>query len=279
MPTGHLVPTPVTDKNGKQTTVLKKPLKPLSSVNRIPAPTMHAADVPMPVMLNKTTPLTPRESEEWIAGFNSGATQYQQTVKRDTARLEPDTQALLKAFTEDGTLLGETREHLVGTMSIGLERRRNKALEYNLVLVAERLCSEGRVPARMQLSTCHDLAIALEGVNYLKGTAHREPIKKIETTDELDKISALVYATYQWTKSGRGHLTKPFQPQNKEIVKVYMGLRNKHLASLILERPQDVDRIIGYLEERRAANKSDVDEIRRYLDSPESQSAVAEGWL
>jgi hypothetical protein len=279
MSTGHLVATPITDKNGKQTTVLKKPLKSPSAVNRIPAPSMHVAAAPSPTRLIKPNPLTPQESEDWASHLNSGTTQYEQTIKRETARLEPDTQALLKAYTDAGVLLNETRNHLVGAMGIGLERRRNKALEHNLVLVAERLRSDERVPALMQLVDCHKLMVALEGVNYLKGAANREPIDKIGTAEELEKISALVHATIRWDSEDKDHLVKPFQPRDKEMVKVYTAIRNKYLSSLIIERPQDVDRIIDYLDERAVSNKSDVDEIRRYLDSPAGQSAVAEGWL
>lgn len=272
----NLIRVPITDKNGKQTTVLKKAGTSPSSATRIPGPASTGVGKSPCTPLTKPKTLTYEESALcWTRLSPESRPVYAGAAQRMPEFLERDTQAILKSIIDKGNVPEQTIYSVLDSMNIDDTYSRNRALEHNMLLVAEQMFAGGHL-TEIDLNTGYTLKNCLLGLDFVAPPAQRGPTQKIATVEELEGIAALSYALLKVNTTNISRVSrKAYDGTN---VVTYM-LHNNHLAALIQKRPKDVERIIFYINERGARGKRDVVELDRFLDSDEGHSVVGEGWL
>jgi hypothetical protein len=273
--TNQLTPTPVTDKNGKQTTVYKRTSGASKKAVSLPAPTLS---VPAGTPLRKLKPLNENEAWAWMTSTHVDSSGH---VMSDAEGLDDETKAIAKDLGDRGVFTRRAIAALVRATNAGDRGRLNSPMEHNFLLVAERLRLSGLVSESIQYPQCSSLVRSLWGTHFLNTPSKRKPTEKVATQEELDGLAALTYATSYWENKSNADLIKPWHPKSpttgkKELV---YTLHSKPLADLIVERPDEVERIISYIEERGQGRMVPVNSIREYLDTTEGNRTLAEGWL
>lgn len=270
--TSQLAPTPITDKNGKQTTVYKRTSG--APKKNMPSPVL-AASVGTPLRLPK--PLKEHESWAWVTSTYVDSTKH---VMPDAEALDPATKAIAKDLGDREIFTHRAMGSLIGAMDASVRGGTNSAMEHNFLLVAEKLCLSGLILSSIENPQCHSLVRSLWGTYFLDTPGKRKPTTKVTTQEELDSLAALTYATHYWESKGNEEIIQPWYPNNpttrrKDLV---YTLRNKNLAALIRERPEEVERVIAYVEER-GSDLFPINDLRDYLDATEGTPSLADGWL
>lgn len=277
MPRNHLTPTQVVDKNGKPTTVYRRTETLKSTGAPLPAPS--AAPQPSDGM---TTPLTLPEAltaqERRALGkqFDSLDVQWGVPSSHILEHLDVRSRSLLKRivdrFPGDVPLV---KKRIVPAIT-------NECLPEectNILLVLEKLLAGNHADALERW----DYGI-MDTVLGLCHSDDRSPADQvIKTEEELAGKSALnAFILTHGRKHDPESLTKTLVLRRGAfILAEYMALRNRHLERLIMERPEDLDAISRYVEERgmHKSNKGPVEAMRAYLDDETIVAPVSSGWL
>lgn len=269
----NLIPTPIVDKNGKATTVHKKTSSVSSSQGKIPAPVINGCDAPITgTPLPVPQHLTPAELTSLLGAIDSV-----DKFAKVESELDRDALAVTKRILDEGSLSLEVIDMTMQLAYVGTVQSRratpeavppNHVLHYNRLLIAEHLQLGGEQSGEAE-AAIRGLARNLDlGDEYMG---------KIETEEELAGCSAVVSFMQKCTESctsGNVH-----NGSGGSMVGAY--IRNKHLDALIRERPDDIDTIVSYVQDRgmNPTNKGPVNALRKHLDENTQSKAVSSGWL
>lgn len=269
----NLIPTPIVDKNGKATTVHKKTSSVSSSQGKIPAPVINGCDAPITgTPLPVPQHLTPAELTSLLGAIDSV-----DKFAKVEGELDRDALAVTKRILDEGSLSLEVIDMTMQLAYVGTVQSRratpeavppNHVLHYNRLLIAEHLQLGGEQSGEAE-AAIRGLARNLDlGDEYMG---------KIETEEELAGCSAVVSFMQKCTESctsGNVH-----NGSGGSMVGAY--IRNKHLDALIRERPDDIDTIVSYVQDRgmNPTNKGPVNALRKHLDENTQSKAVSSGWL
>lgn len=272
-----LVPTQITDRNGKRTTVHKKTAAAPATRSAIPAPS-PPGPVPQGTPLELPEPMDEFERARYIMdnpmlNISSSAASTQEALRWvDGAAL-----AAAKSMIERGSLDA-------GTVKLLLSRPAPSFSPFHLnrLLIAERLektIGKGITDDSTRNRYLHTIRGAADGLarNHPSG---RKILDAFTTEEELSGCSAvaefMLYPDFPDAHSSTASL-----PDGDGGFWQGSYIRNRHLDRLIRERPEDVQTIISYVKERgmHHANKGPVTALRSYLDETAAASSVGEGWL
>lgn len=257
----HLTPVPIVDKNGKATTVRRKLSQFFAPKRKLPAP-VHLSAPPKPVTpLLKPAPLTVEESSEWLATANFDTEFYKgmRGTHRSIAALELDTQALVKELIEHKGVSTRKVVPLMSAIDAHVAMNQRYALAHDIMLVAGELQNQGRLADVVDYGA---LLIALRNVN-VKRTGKKLP-GRISSQEELDGKTALTHAFSKWRVR---HVTDAANYK----------LNSDLLTEFIYDHPEELDRVLTYVDERGMDNDNDFYGLMASLEAP--ASAVQEGWL
>lgn len=257
----HLTPVHIVDKNGKATTVRRK-LAQLFSPKRVIPPPAPAASQSQACLtpLSKPAPLTGEESSGWLDTVNFDTT-YQKGLRRThnaIAMLEPDTQALVKELIEQKNVPTIQVVRLMGAITTVLPEEQKYALSHDIMLVVGKLQEQGRLGDKTDYS---GLLISLRDIKA--SSFGKLPLQRISSQEELEGKTAMTHAM--------SHL------QRNHTLAVTNEITSAKLVELIQDQPEDVDRILAYIDERGMTNDRDFEGLVESLESP--APAIEGGWL
>lgn len=256
----HLTPVPIVDKNGKATTVRRRLSQFFSPKRKLPAPA-HVITPQKPVTpLLKPAPLTLEESSAWLATANFDTDFYKgmRGTHRSIAALELDTQALVKELMEVKGVPNTQVVRLMSAIDAHVPLNQRHELTHDIMLVTGELQGQGRL-VKIDYSV---LLFVMKRINA--ELAGKNPPLRISSREELDGKTALIHAFYKWWV------------RDKSAVSDYR-LNSDILTEFIYEHPEDVERILAYVDERGMEDDDDFYGLMESLEAP--ASAVQAGWL
>jgi len=302
--TGKIVPTVVTDRNGRVTTVHKRQDARRSASRSLSAvPTISATS---PVKSRSVTPLVMpsplsedeareflRQNERLLSNvpFDGYANSHEviQTM------LNGVTQAQIKGMLEQGAITIAALDRLL------VEYRRDIKSQYKNKSHITKSLSEDHLQTALLVAEGiakeHPTLIPRDGVdfaNYLRsiinGNAYRSkmverlPFDKPETVEEIRAMTAIAAVTLYDFKhnSYGGYYVKRSVFKDRAGIEVVDGryLKNRSLDTFLRENPEEVSRVLDYLDSRLLGNTAkDTADLVRYLRESEELGAVSEGWL
>jgi hypothetical protein len=274
-----LVPTQITDRNGKRTTVHKKPAAASGPRSALPAPSAAGAPPqPQGTPLVLPEPLDKFERAKYILSshlpnVSLAALSTQETLERvDLAGL-----ALAKSIVERGSLDPETVKLVLSQYG-----KPYSPMYVNRLLIAERLeqtIGRGITGNTDRMSYLRGICLAADGLarNHPSGA---KILDAFTTEEELAGCSAVTEFTL-CREFGGSHVSNGYLSDGEGGDWQGSYIRNRHLDLLIRERPDDVHAIIAYVKERgmHPVNKGPVKALRAYLDDTTDTSSVGSGWL
>lgn len=276
----NLIPAAIVDKNGRSTTVYRKPDR-SANHSSIPSPTVKAAKAtqqthhtPLPV----PPPIDPSRLTERLSHLHG----IQALSRRKNP--SPEELALINSILDRGHIAPEqlgTVSDYMGMMSTG---ERIKDFDYNTFLLAERYAQNSGSTEIFNYNDMHVFKDAVAGL-YQRRRPADITVERITTEEELDANVAVLRIVILMSSIGdenlsRNATTKEYRTATgKRIFGTF--LRNQGLAELIRERHESYPDIERYIRDRGAPkNKREVDALKDYLDnSHEHTTAIAEGWL
>lgn len=280
----NLVPTPIVDKNGKRTTVHRKPAAAsgtrLASVPPVP-PAEAGTGTPLPVVY----PLSRGEVEEFLAWFNpstSDAGLVFNSLSGPTKglvwrarQLDVANDSTLGAMLEDYHV--KSQSHWYGTDNP--ERAAEEHLR-SCLRVAERVHSEyPQLWERFSEREVHwDIERALEGYFY-RLDDDGSPVHEITTVEELDSVVAVV-AYIISCHDTPAHLGMAIYTDTDGRRRTGKVIKNRTLDAYVRQHPELGLRIGELVAERGIGDTEDdaqhvLDLLRETAEAPSIQS----GWL
>jgi hypothetical protein len=210
--------------------------------------------------LSKPAPLTTEESAAWLetANFDTDFYKGMRRTHRSIAALELDTQALVKELIDHKGVSPQEVVRLMSTIDADVPLNRTHELAHDIMLVTGELQHQGRLVE----GDYYELLTALKNINTK--LAGKKPPRRISSQEELRGKTALTYAFSTWWDRGI-----PDTANYK--------LNSPALTEFIYEHPEDLDRVLAYVDERGMDDDHDFDGLMESLEAP--ASAVQEGWL
>jgi hypothetical protein len=227
---------------------------------KLPAPVGLIAP-PKPVTpLSKPAPLTTDESSAWLATVNFD-TEFRKGMRgthRSIAAMELDTQALIKELIDHKGVSTRQVVPLMSAIEAHIAVNQRYTLTHDIMLVAGELQHQGRL-VDVDYGA---LLIALRNVN-VKLTGKKLP-GRISSQEELDGKTALTHAFSKWRVR---HVTDAANYK----------LNSDLLTEFVYDHPEELDRVLTYVDERGMDDDNDFYGLMASLEAP--ASAVQEGWL
>lgn len=273
----NLVPTQITDRNGKLTTVHKKAQTASSSKSRIPAPSPVAA--PQSVTgtpLSFPEPLNHQEQQGWIDKFLDDNPRMSRSRRRDAlTMLSGQEAALIKEIISRGSMDNQSISHIIEKF----EHTRHSCV--NRLLMAEKFKDEANSKEHFGPRMRYFDAVCSATDGLMRNMPDGAKSKMFTTEEELASAGAVVEFLMDEELRGTHGLYRYIDSENGQSSVNALYIKNKHLDRLIRERPEDIRAIISYVRERgmHASNKGPVEALRKYLDETAEASAVGGGWL
>lgn len=269
----NLIPTPIVDKNGKQTTVRKAATTAPSKPRNVPAPsaTMKAH---VPQTIHDFRRLSKREADLFVmnGGIIWGPRIFDQREKITSHQNGIDAISLAMHFQRKGKMDEGTLRFILNDCELILT---DSANVYNSLLMVEYLSRAGDPEV---FDNTHSILSALRGFPA-NSSSRREPIAQFKTEDQLSRHAAVIeYIIRQEDVSNTVSNVNIFVKDHH--VPFAKAITNKHLEKLIRNYPKELDAIIAYIDERGMDRKTKppVDALREWMESKVSP-ALREGWL
>jgi hypothetical protein len=275
-----LVPTQITDRNGKRTTVHKKPAAAPGTRSALPAPSAAGATPPKPqgTPLVLPEPLDKFERAKYILSNNLPNISFAASSTKETLeRVDLAGLALAKYMVERGSLDPESVKLVLSKYG-----KPYSPMYVNRLLIAERLertIGKGVTGHSERMNYLQAVTLAADGLarNHPSGA---KMLDAFTTEEELAGCSAATEFILCPDFAG-SHVSTAYLSDGEDGDWQGSYIRNKHLDLLIRERPEDVQAIITYVKERgmHPANKGPVKALRAYLEDTSESSSVGTGWL
>lgn len=298
--TNDLVPTLIVDKNGKTTTVRKKPETGRSASLRVAnvPPVLPSANAPTRL---SATPLPSfgsiTESElEHLADQHPAYTYYGRNSACALEILQkcapPETWALVKRFHDGGgnPQFVEQQVHLFQRRLTDWDGQRNGAsyalLHLNsALLVADRIHRdfpdvEHWDPESQSRFVDHSLT------GYIKEPAQSDclRLKPFSTVEELDRITAHTAFVLNAEKHHGGLMGRSIEntmyPDAEGISRFGTIIPNRGVAQYLRQHPNEIRRVMRYMENNEYDNTEETAQnLVQFLDETAEVPALDDGWL
>lgn len=276
-PNPNLTPMTITDVNGKVTTVHKKLAGVTAGAKRIPAPAMaqRAAQKPVKTATPLTLPpmLSREERDELLARLEAVPNFWGTATSGMTDWVDDTGFALIKEYLDTDRITPMEIKHITGSARI---QGWGKTEVTNMLLLTDRIRKDPSIDdqARGWLnSVAHSLP-------YNTEWKHSSPLRTEEDLASAAAVTTFVLRKLYERDSNLGLVKNVRQSRAWRTPEQLIVVSNKHLDALIRERPQDLDRIINYVERNRmhSSNKKPVNVLRDFLDD-DIVPALDDGWL
>jgi hypothetical protein len=273
----NLVPTVITDVTGKVTTVHKKQAGVASGAQRIPAPAMAQRAVQKPVKTATPLALPPAlsndERDELLARLQAVPNFWGGDTSGMKDWVDETGFALIKEYLDTDRITPMEIKHITGIARV---QGWSKTEVTNMLLVTERLRHDSSIDnqARGWLNS------VVHSLRYNTEWKHNPPIRTEEDLASAVAVTTFVLRKFHDKDNHLGLVKTVRQSRAWRTPEELVVISNKHLDALIRERPQDLDRIINYVETNRmhSANKKPVNVLRDFLDD-DIVPALDDGWL
>lgn len=245
----RLIPTPTVDRNGRTTTVYRRPASSTEGRKAVPSPEGTAVQVREELVANLT-----RSVIKLVAGVsekNSGEKIRATLGGYSTPFLKYLSSAALG--NSDGVATSTAHYICKGTDGTTL----GNALHF-----AERL-EQGEVWSVMPL---------VKSLEYYPELAGSQREYRTAKQSHSDRVVALMRATV-FTEQYCGDKTRRFIDYAVEGVEVIPVLKDSRLVSLLVTQPEDIDRILSVIRQRESA---DYDLI---MDTVSNPAAILHGGI
>lgn len=301
----ELIPTVITDKNGRVTTVRKRQEAARSAsrslagaVPRITAASPVKALPATPLVM--PAPLSDEEAQEFLrqnkrrltdTPFDGGQNSYE--VIRDM--LNGTTQAQIKGMLEQGTistpvlgrLLTEYRRDIKSQQKTKLHITKSGSEDrlQTALLLAEGVAKEHPTLIPDEGSYFSDyLRSIVNGSTYRTKMADRLPFEVPKTVEDVNAMTAIAAITlYDFKHNGfSGYYAKRTVFKDRSGVEVTDAryLQSRSLDAFLRENPHETRRVLDYLDNRLMGHTAkDTANLIRYLQESAELGAVSDGWL
>lgn len=272
----HLIPTVITDVNGKTTTVHKRDTAVSKGTKQLPAPALTKAGhkpstgklLPVPPAISK------EDADEFLrrGGVDLGPRVSRAKSEITTRQSGLDTVALVSEMLRSGRISSEDASYVMDDKITLVDCYAT----YNTLLMFEHL----KTGDQRFINDDRMLIVqAMQGM-AVNNSKFQLPLPKFTTEDELVRYGAIIrfICVQDWTKDLVGRTDVPI---NDNTTAYAYALNNKHLDRLIQDYPDDVRRINTYITERGMdkRKKAPVEALRIWLDETRNTTAISEGWL
>lgn len=278
----HLTAVSTTDKNGRPTTVYRnlQGRAPSAASAAIPAPGPRASGArrtrtPLPPVQHRSA----EEISEFMRGTRSPGDDLYTLEDRVGWLWQTDDGLAAVSFAMDLIGNGTLDREVAAILISGGAPDEPSALKLESLRIAERALALGGTPGRAPNMLAFDLRDAVKGVF----AGAKDPAGyRVTTEEELESAAAVVRYVLH---SGYHHVRTVSDRDTTLSPSTEMPwrrIRNRDVERLIRRRPQDVERIISYVEERgdNLERKQDVQTLIEWLDAgDEGSEALDDGWL
>lgn len=273
----NLIPTVITDVNGKVTTVHKKQSGVAAGAKRIPAPAVAQQAVQKPqTPLNLPPALSREERDELIAHLAAIPNFWGSDTSGMTDWVDDTGFALIKEYLETDRITPMEIKHITGIARV---QGWGKTEVTNMLLVTERVRKDTSIDSQARGWTNNVVHSLPYNVRDTEGK-YTSAIRTEEALTSATAVTTFVLRKFYEKDNNLGLVKTVRQNRAWRSPEELIVISNKHLDALIRERPQDLDRIISYVERNHmhASNKKPVNVLREFLDE-DLASAIDEGWL
>lgn len=301
----ELIPTVITDKNGRVTTVRKRQDARRSASRSLSGavPTISAT---RPVKARSATPLVMpsplseddareflRQNEKLLSNVPFDGFQTSHEVIKDM--LDGVTQAQIKGMLERGTITIPVLDRLL------TEYRRDIKSQQKTKIHITKSGSEDRLQAALLLAESvakehptlipndesyfsNYLRSIVNGNTYRTKMVDRLPFDVPKTAEEFNAMTAIAAVTlYDFKHNGySGYYAKQTVFKDRSGVEVTDAryLQSRSLDAFLRENPREVNRVLDYLDNRLLGHTAkDTANLVRYLSESEELGPVSDGWL
>jgi hypothetical protein len=278
---GNLQPVTIVDKNGRTTTVHRRDATKSSVGTGLPSPKLSPQNGTQGTPLEPIPLTTASQTKVIIAEFEKGEVYWNLDAKSLSTNLSRKDKGLIYRMLKNPDIDSELVKMLV---SYALWNEGTKSEEISsALLIAEKIISNGDtvISSEWGVSTFLETVI---GIDQRGAGGYLRPVKEIETQEELaGKAAVTTFTLTAWNEfPDDGSVTaKGSKKFNFRWKRDFRFVANRHLESLLMERPEKRYTITEYVRKRgmHPANKKPVDALRSYLDEGAEATAVSSGWL
>lgn len=294
-----LVPTAVTDKNGRITTVHKRLEAPQSAskTRKVPAPVLspeRAPSAPQRTPLTPPEPLTPEETAKFNNWYRERLAEVQfntRAVNGYVDILSPESKALAARILAHGAvekkvlvsiLTGSHRSFVVNQKFHHPDvQKMHRVLNTSLRVVEKLAHDDPKVMDGLGASGAVMIKKALDGYGHSKTIDERVPFMSAETQEELASIAAVTTCIAHAFTNGNSHQYRVGKFRDADYQQAEgVWLTNRHLDAFLRENPGQTPRVIEYMNTREMGTSAkDFKALVAYLQESEDFGVLEDGWL
>ena len=294
-----LVPTAVTDKNGRITTVHKRldASQSASKTMKVPAPVLSPVSVssaPQRTLLTPPETLTPEESQEFDAWYREAlvSSQYnERATKLYVDNVDPEPKAIAWRLIQDGivnpravmSMLNDSKKGYLAIRSIDPEIKKVKTgVLVASLLVAERMSQEYPNEVREDGPNISRLiSRAIKGYAYSTKIDDRHMVTGVATEEELASLTAVTTFLFHADANNHDNQQKWGNFKDSELQQVEgLWIANRRLDAFLRENPSQTPRVIEYMNTREMGTSAkDFKALVAYLQESEDFGVLEDGWL
>lgn len=274
-------PVAIVDKNGRATTVHRRDTTDPSTSTSLPSPKVGPQNAAQGNPLEPLVPATRSQLKELIREFSTGE-EYWRIEPQNIAREVTKTgQTLIRRMLDDPAL---DRELVRACVQYGIwDDSVPKEEITSALLIFEGISANGD-EALLKTSGPSPFFEAVLGMDQVSTRPSLDPVQPITTQEELDAkvaVTTFVLSALQNYTNDDSIVRRREKQFNFKWRRSFIVVNNKHLQSLIMERPDKQREITDYVRNRgmHPINKKPVDALRAYLDEAENTTTLSSGWL
>lgn len=276
-PNPNLTPTVITDVTGKVTTVHKKQAGVAAGAKRIPAPAMAQRAAQKPVKTSTPLVLPPalsrEERDDLLARLEAIPNFWGSATSGMTDWVDETGFALINKYLAEDRITPMEIKHITGSART---QGWSKTEVTNMLLLTDRIREDTSIDSQAR----GWLNSVVHSLRYNTEWKYHSPIRTEEDLASAAAVTTFVLRKFYGKDSNIGFVKSVRQNRAWRTPEELIVISNKHLDTLIRERPQDLDRIINYVERHgmHSANKKPVNVLRDFLDD-DIVPALDDGWL
>lgn len=252
----------IVDKSSNETPMRRRLLQFFSSKRKlIPSGTSALSSSGASTVLLKPSPLTVEESSAWLASanFDTAIQHGERRTHNSIARMDRESQSLLKELIEEKKVSTEEASRLMNSIESVAPLNRRHELDHDLMLVVGELQRQSRLGDKNDYA---GMLISLMSIST--NLSGGEQPQRISSQEELRGKAALTVAFTRWRNG--------LIPDSANY-----KLNSSDLTEFIFAYPEDLDRLLAYVDARGMNNDSDFKAFMESLNVP--TLAIQSGWL